>query len=67
MIDLKELRLNDRQIKALEMMVNDKVCFTNSLYQKSFTVSERTAPTYEFDNDEIAIPSHDSDYLIHLK
>ena len=43
MTDLKELGLNDRQIEALRMMVNDKVVFTNSLYQKHFNISERTA------------------------
>jgi ATP-dependent DNA helicase RecG len=43
MVDLKELGLNDRQIKALEMMVNEGKVFTNSLYQETFEVSRRTA------------------------
>lgn len=41
--DLKELGLNDRQIKALEIMVNQKRTFTNSMYQKEFSVSRYTA------------------------
>jgi len=41
--DLKELGLNDRQISALKMMVNEKVVFTNSLYQETFNVSQKTA------------------------
>lgn len=41
--DLKDLGLNERQIKALEMMINEKIEFTNSLYQKTFEVSDRTA------------------------
>ncbi len=43
MTDLKELGLNDRQIKALELMVNEDKIFTNSLYQKTFDVSRPTA------------------------
>jgi len=43
MVDLIELGLNDRQIQALEMMVNDRKVLTNSLYQKTFEVSRRTA------------------------
>jgi len=43
MTDLKELGLNDRQIKALEMMVNENMTFTNSLYQKTFNLERRTA------------------------
>jgi ATP-dependent DNA helicase RecG len=40
---LKELGLNDRQIKALELMVNEKVTFTNNMYQKEFKISRFTA------------------------
>lgn len=43
MTDLKGLGLNDRQIKALEMMVNENMTFTNSLYQKTFNLERRTA------------------------
>ncbi len=43
MTDLKELGLNDRQIKALEMMVNENITFTNSLYQKMLNLERRTA------------------------
>lgn len=43
MVDLKELGLNERQIKALEMMVNDGVIFTNALYQETFQLERRTA------------------------
>ncbi len=42
-IDLKELGLNDRQIKALELMVNEKQKMTNKEYCKYFDVSDRTA------------------------
>ena len=42
MTDLKELRLNNRQIEALRMMVNGQKVFTNSLYQKTFEVSQKT-------------------------
>ncbi|UTB32491.1 MAG: hypothetical protein NKF70_13540 [Methanobacterium sp. ERen5] len=40
--DLKELGLNDRQVEALRMMVNEDKTFTNSLYQKTFSVSQKT-------------------------
>ena len=43
MTDLKELGLNNRQIEALRMMVNGQKVFTNSLYQKTFDVSQKTA------------------------
>lgn len=43
MVDLKELGLNDRQIKALEIMVNEGKVFTNSLYQETFEVSRNTS------------------------
>lgn len=42
-VDLKELGLNGRQIKALRLMVNESKIFTNTLYQKIFGVSRRTA------------------------
>lgn len=43
MTDLKELSLNDRQIKALELMVNEGKIFTNKKYQETFNVPRRTA------------------------
>lgn len=43
MVDLKELGLNDRQIEALKMMVNEGQIFTSALYQQIFKVSRRTA------------------------
>jgi predicted HTH transcriptional regulator len=43
MTDLKELGLNDRQIKALEMMVNNGESFTRISYEEKFEVSSRTA------------------------
>ncbi len=42
-LNLKELGLNERQIEALKMMVNNKRVFTNTLYQQIFNVSRRTA------------------------
>ena len=42
-IDLRGMGLNDRQIKALELMVNEKKIMTNRLYRKSFNVTDRTA------------------------
>ena len=42
-VDLKAIGLNDRQIKALEMMINQRIVFTNSKYQKQFDVSRYTA------------------------
>ncbi len=41
--DLKQLNLNDRQIKALDIMLSQKIAFTNSMYQKEFNVSRYTA------------------------
>lgn len=41
--NLTDLKLNERQLKALEMMVNQKIAFTNSMYQKEFDVSRYTA------------------------
>ncbi|MBZ2166841.1 DeoR family transcriptional regulator [Methanobacterium spitsbergense] len=43
MTDLRELGLNNRQIEALKMMVNQKRYYTNSLYQEEFSVSRQTA------------------------
>jgi len=43
MTDLKDLSLNDRQIKALELMVNEYKTFTNEKYQETFNVSKSTA------------------------
>ncbi len=42
-LDLKELGLNERQIKALEMMVNEGLVFTNKMYQEIFKLERRTA------------------------
>ena len=41
--DLKELGLNNRQIEALRLIVNEKQIITTELYQKIFKVSRRTA------------------------
>ena len=41
--DLKELGLNDRQIYALRLMVNNSKVFTNKIYQDIFKVSRNTA------------------------
>jgi len=41
--DLKKLGLNERQIEALRMMLNEGKMMTNSLYQQMFSVSRRTA------------------------
>ena len=41
--DLKKLGLNERQIEALRMMVNEGKVMTNSVYQQIFGVSRRTA------------------------
>jgi len=41
--DLRALGLNERQIEALRLMVNEGQEITNSLYQKLFGVSRRTA------------------------
>jgi len=43
MVDLKGIGLNDRQIKALSMMVNEGVVFTNKKYQDALNVSQSTA------------------------
>lgn len=42
-VDLRELGLNDRQIKALEIMMNQGKIFTNQTYQETFEVSRNTA------------------------
>lgn len=41
--DLIDLGLNDRQIKALKMMVNESKIFTTPIYQEIFDVSRPTA------------------------
>jgi len=41
--DLKKLGLNERQIEALRLMVNEKRVITNELYQTIIKVSRRTA------------------------
>lgn len=41
--DLRELGLNERQIEALRLMVNEGVEITSSLYQDMFGISRNTA------------------------
>jgi ATP-dependent DNA helicase RecG len=41
--DLKELGLNERQVEALRLMVNEGKILTNTLYQRIFKVARRTA------------------------
>ena len=41
--DLKELGLNERQIEALRLMVNEKESITNRKYCQIFQVSRNTA------------------------
>ena len=43
MTDLRALGLNERQVEALRLMVNERREMTNSLHQKLFGVSRRTA------------------------
>lgn len=43
MTDLKDLGLNDRQIEALRLMMNEGKVFTNKLYQEMFDVARNTA------------------------
>ncbi len=42
-VDLRELGLNERQIEALRLMVNEGQELTNTVYQRLFEVSRRTA------------------------
>lgn len=42
-IDLKEKGLNDRQIEALRLMVNEKEVMTNKVYRERFKITDRTA------------------------
>jgi len=44
-IDLKELGLNERQIVALRLMVNEGETFTNKKYREKFSVGNKTAAT----------------------
>ncbi len=41
-VDLKELGLNERQIEALKLMVNEGKRFSNREYRKAFNVSNQT-------------------------
>ena len=41
--DLKKLGLNERQIEALRLMVNDKQAMEIVVYRKHFHVNEKTA------------------------
>jgi len=43
LIDLRELGLNNRQIEALQLMVNEKMKMTNIIYREKLKVSDRTA------------------------
>jgi predicted HTH transcriptional regulator len=40
--DLKKLGLNERQIEALRIMVNEKKVFSNQTYRAHFNVSNQT-------------------------
>ena len=40
--DLKKLGLNERQIEALRLMVNEKITFSNQMYRNQFKVSNQT-------------------------
>lgn len=40
--DLRKLGLNDRQIEALRLMVNEKQSFSNKEYRQKFNVSNQT-------------------------
>ncbi|MCK4417537.1 MAG: DeoR family transcriptional regulator [Candidatus Latescibacteria bacterium] len=42
-VDLRELRLNKRQIEALRLMVNDGAKITIRGYREKFGISEKTA------------------------
>jgi len=42
-IDLRALGLNDRQIEALRLMVNERMVMTNTVYREKFKVSDRSA------------------------
>ncbi|MEK6679089.1 MAG: ATP-binding protein [Nitrospirota bacterium] len=42
-VDLRELGLNNRQIDALSLMVNEKKTFTISQYIRKFNVTDKTA------------------------
>ena len=44
-IDLRKLGLNDRQIEALRLMVNESQTFTNRRYRDLFKVTNKTAAT----------------------
>jgi len=44
-VDLRELGLNNRQIEALRLMVNERKEMTNSRYREIFSVANKTAAT----------------------
>ena len=44
-IDLRKLGLNNRQIEALRLMVNEGQSFTNRKYRDMFKVTNKTAAT----------------------
>ena len=41
--DLKKLGLNERQIEALRLMVNEGIIMTNRIYRERFKITDRTA------------------------
>lgn len=41
--NLKELGLNERQLEALRVMVNEKKAMTNAIYREMFKTSDRSA------------------------
>lgn len=43
--DLKKLGLNERQIEALRLMVNESKTLTNRVYRETFKVTNKTAAT----------------------
>ncbi|MBI4650451.1 hypothetical protein HY745_04025 [Candidatus Desantisbacteria bacterium] len=43
--DLKKLGLNERQIEALRLMVNEGKRITNKIYRNIFKVTNKTAAT----------------------
>jgi len=42
-VDLRELGLNERQVEALKLMVNENTRMTNKQYCERFNVSRQTA------------------------
>jgi len=42
-VNLRDLKINERQIEALKLMVNEKVKMTIREYKEKFWISEKTA------------------------